>query len=140
MSEGLESDQWFRHLLMEAHMARSSLKDVEKDSLKRPALVFTDSDSLAKHCQERRWTEPRQKVQDGRVHAPRRVPSSGEHIAAVVADTHASRRTSDEDVGKGHSRLIFQQAKKVHASKKPPQKVFERCVAAKQVSIGAYEI
>ena len=28
-------------------MARSSLKDVEKESLKRPALVFTDSDSLA---------------------------------------------------------------------------------------------
>ena len=45
--EGLESAQWFRHLLTEAHMARSSLKDVEKESLKRPALVFTDSDSLA---------------------------------------------------------------------------------------------
>ena len=28
-------------------MARSSLKNVEKDSLKRPAIVFTDSDSLA---------------------------------------------------------------------------------------------
>ena len=47
MSEGLESAQWFRHLLTEAHMARSSLKNVEKDSLKRPAIVFTDSDSLA---------------------------------------------------------------------------------------------
>ena len=47
VSEGLESAQWFRHLLTEAHMARSSLKDVEKESLKRPAIVFTDSDSLA---------------------------------------------------------------------------------------------
>ena len=28
-------------------MARTSLKDVEKESLKRPAIVFTDSDSLA---------------------------------------------------------------------------------------------
>ena len=28
-------------------MTRSSLKNVEKESLKRPALVFTDSDSLA---------------------------------------------------------------------------------------------
>ena len=47
MSEGLDSDQWFRHLLTEANMARSSLTDVEKDSLKRPALVFTDSDRFA---------------------------------------------------------------------------------------------
>ena len=48
VSEGrLESAQWFRHLLTEAHMARNSLKNVEKESLKRPALVFTDSDSLA---------------------------------------------------------------------------------------------
>ena len=46
VSEGLESAQWFRHLLTEAHMARSSLKS-EKESLKRSALVFTDSDSLA---------------------------------------------------------------------------------------------
>ena len=46
MSEGLESAQWFRHLLTEAHIARSSLKN-EKESLKRPAIVFTDSDTLA---------------------------------------------------------------------------------------------
>ena len=45
--EGLESAQRFRHLVTEAHMARSSRTDVEKDSLKRPALVFTDSDSMA---------------------------------------------------------------------------------------------
>ena len=45
--EGLESAQWFRHLLTEAHMARSSLKNVEKENSRRPALVFTDSDSLA---------------------------------------------------------------------------------------------
>ena len=30
VSEGLESAQWFRHLLTEAHMARSSLMNVEK--------------------------------------------------------------------------------------------------------------
>ena len=47
LSEGLESAQWFRHLLTEAHMARSSLKNVEKESSRRPAHVFTDSDSLA---------------------------------------------------------------------------------------------
>ena len=47
VSEGHGSAQWFRHLLTEAQLARSSLKDVEKESLKRPALVFTDSDSLA---------------------------------------------------------------------------------------------
>ena len=47
MSEGLESAQWFRHLLTEAHIARSSLKDVEEESSRRPALVFTDSGSLA---------------------------------------------------------------------------------------------
>ena len=46
MSEELESAQWFRHLLTEAQMARSSLKNVEKESLKRPAIVFSDSDSL----------------------------------------------------------------------------------------------
>ena len=37
-----------RHLLTESHMSRSSLKNVEKESLRRPAHVFTDSDSLAK--------------------------------------------------------------------------------------------
>ena len=47
VSEGLESAQWFRQLLTEAHMARSSLKNVEKESVKRPALVFNDSNSLA---------------------------------------------------------------------------------------------
>ena len=41
VSEGLESAQFFRY------MARSSLKNVEKESSKRPAIVFTDSDSLA---------------------------------------------------------------------------------------------
>ena len=33
-----------------------------------------------------------------------------ELIAAVVADTHASRRPSDEDDGKGHFRCILQQS------------------------------
>ena len=100
VSEGrLESAQWFRHLLTEAHMARNSLKNVEKESLKRPAIVFTDSDSLANIVKKGRWTESRQEVQNRRVHAPRRVPSSGKHFAAVVADTH-----------KEHSRLILQQS------------------------------
>ena len=103
VSEGLESAQWFRHLLIDAHMDRSSLKNVEKESLKRPAIVFTDSDSLAKTVK----TESRQEVQNRRVHAPRRIQRSGEYIAAVVADTLASRRSSDEDDGKGHLRLIF---------------------------------
>ena len=102
MSEGLESAQWFRHLLTEAHMTRSSLKNVEKESLKRPAIVFTDSESLANTV--------RQEVKNRRVHAPRRIRRSGEYIAAVVADTLASCRSSDEDDGKGHPRLILQQS------------------------------
>ena len=55
VSEGLESAQWFRQLFTEAHMARSSLKDAEKESLKRPALVFTDSDSLANIVKKDLW-------------------------------------------------------------------------------------
>ena len=47
VSQGLESAQWFRHLLTEAHIAHSSLKDIEKESWKRRALVFIDNDSLA---------------------------------------------------------------------------------------------
>ena len=54
--ERLESAQWFRHLLTEAHVARNSLKDVEKENLKRPALVFNDSDSLANTVNKRCWT------------------------------------------------------------------------------------
>ena len=81
-------------------MARCSLKNVEKESLERPALVFTDSDS--EHCQERRWKEPRQKVQNRRVHAQRRVPISGGHFAEVFADPLASR-SLDEDDGARHS-------------------------------------
>ena len=52
VSEGLESAQWFRQLLTEAHMARSSLKDVEKEIVKRPAIVFTDKRQPSKHSQE----------------------------------------------------------------------------------------
>ena len=52
MCEGLESAQWSRHLVTGARMARSSRTDVEKDSLKRPALVSTDSDSLANTVQK----------------------------------------------------------------------------------------
>ena len=89
-------------------MARSSLKNVEKESLERPALVFTGQPQLGKHSQERRWTEPRQEVQNCRVHAPRMIQRDGEYIAAVVADTLASRRSSDEDDGKGHPRLFLQ--------------------------------
>ena len=75
VSEGLESAQWFRHLLTESHMSQSSLNDVEKESLKRPAIVFTDSDSLA-NSQERRWAKPRQEVQNRCVHASRRIQRS----------------------------------------------------------------
>ena len=54
MCEELESPQWRRHLLTEAHMARSSLTDVEKEVLQRPALAFTDSDILANSlCSEK---------------------------------------------------------------------------------------
>ena len=94
VAEWLESAQWFQHLLTEAHMARSSLKNVEKESLKRPVLVFTDSDSLANTV----------KKDVGQSH------DKSFRIAAVVANTLASRRPSDEDDGKGHPRLILQQS------------------------------
>ena len=88
--EGSKSVQWLRHLLTEAHMARSSLTDVEKESLKRPALVFTDSDSLASTV----------KKDVGQSHdrivvsmLRERVPISGEHFADVVADSSACRRS-----------------------------------------------
>ena len=82
MSEGLESAQWFRHLLTEAHMARSSLKDVEKESLKRPALVFTDSDSLANTVKKDVGQSHDKRVQNRRVPLlPRGVPISGKHFA-----------------------------------------------------------
>ena len=109
VSEGLEAAQWFRHLLTEAHMDRSSLKDVEKESLKRPALVFTDIDSLASTV----------KKDIGQSHDKRfRIVVSMlregfravENIAAVFADTLASRRSLDEDDGKGLSPLILQQS------------------------------
>ena len=127
VSEALESAQWFRHLLTEAHMARSSLKN-EKESLKRPALVFTDSDSLA-NSQERQWRKRRQEVQNCRVHPPRRIQRGGEYIAAVVADTLASRKSSDEDYGKGHPRLFFNSrafqpvAKKIYPSRTATENV-----------------
>ena len=110
VSEGLGSAQWFRHLLTEAHMARSSLKDVEKESLKRAALVFTDSDSLANTVKKDVGQSHDKRFRIVVSMLPRRIQSSGEHIAAVVADTLASRRPSDEDGGKGHPRLILQQS------------------------------
>ena len=74
----------------------------------KPALVFTDKQQLGKHCQERRWIEPRQEVLNRCVYAQRRVPISGEHFANVVADSFASRRSLDEDDGVGHSCRVFQ--------------------------------
>ena len=47
VSEGLESAQWFRHLLTEVRMVRRSLGGVDKESWKRSAIAFTDSDSWA---------------------------------------------------------------------------------------------
>ena len=47
VSEGLESAQRFRYLLPEMYMARSSLTNVEKERLRRPAHVFADTSSLA---------------------------------------------------------------------------------------------
>ena len=93
VSEGLEPPQWKRHLLTEAHMARSSLTDVEKESLKRPALLFTDSDRLAN-------TVKKDVVQSHdrrfRIVVYARVPISGEQFADVVADSFASRTSLDE--------------------------------------------
>ena len=65
---------------------------------------------LGKHRQERRWTEPRQEVQNRRVYAPRGVPISGEHFAEVVAEPLVSRRSLDEDDGEGHSCPVLQQS------------------------------
>ena len=77
--------------------ARSSLKDVEEESSRRPALVFTDSGSLETV-----------KKEVGQSHDKRfrivvsMLQRGGEYIAAMVADTFASRRSSDEDEGKEH--------------------------------------
>ena len=76
VSEGLESAQRFRHLLTEAHMARSFLKDVEKESLKRPAIVFTDSDSLANTVKKDVGQSHDKRFRIVCVHAPRRIRRS----------------------------------------------------------------
>ena len=86
-----EAVQWFWHLLTEAHMARSLLKDVEKESLKRPALVFIDSDSLGKHSQERRWTESRQEVQNRRQKSARLKPGYLNFVSEANDDKLGTR-------------------------------------------------
>ena len=89
-------------------MARSSLTDVEKESLKRPAIVFTDSDSLANTVKKGRWTEVTTKDSELSCLCSEKDSEKAENaIAAVVADTLASRGSSDEDDGKRHSRLVF---------------------------------
>ena len=101
VSKRLESAQWFRHLLTEAHMARSPLKDVENESLKSQALVFTDSDSLANTV--KRGSESSCPCSEN-------GSDWWRCSAAVVADTIASRRSLDEDDGKRHPRLVLQQS------------------------------
>ena len=56
VSGRLESVPCIRHLLTEARMARSPLTDYEKDSLKRTADVFTDSDSTGNANKKRQET------------------------------------------------------------------------------------
>ena len=107
VSERLESAQWFRHLLTEAHMARSSLKDVEKESLEWAALVFTDSDSLANTV----------KKDVGQSHDKRfmivvsmlREGFRGKTYRCSGCRHTCKSQTSDEDDGKAHSRLSVQQ-------------------------------
>ena len=101
VSEGLESAQWFRHLLTEAHMARSSLKNVEKESLKRPAIAFTDNDSLANTVKKDVATTRGSESS---------CPCSEKDSEKWRIHRLASCRSFDEDDGKGHPRLILQQS------------------------------
>ena len=143
VSEGLEPVQWFRHLLTEAHMARSSLKNVEKESLKRPAIVFTDSDSLANTVKKDVGQSHDKKFRIV-VSMLREGFGEVENTSLVVADTLASRRSSDEDDGKGHPRLILQQSYVSTEGQEDlcKQNSHRKCLkfAAKRVSIAAHEI
>ena len=60
--------------------------------------MFTHSDSLANAVKK-----DVQEVPNRRVYVPRRVPTSVENFAEVVADPFASRRSLDEDDGERHS-------------------------------------
>ena len=67
--------------------------------------MFTDSDSLANTVKKDVGQSHDKRFRIVVSNAPRRIQRSGEYIAAVVADTLASRRSSDEDDGKEHPRL-----------------------------------
>ena len=92
----------------EAHMARSSLTDVEKDSLTRPALVFTDSDSLA--CTVKKDVGPSHDKMCRIIESMLRekVLIGGGHFADVVVDSFASRGSLDENDGEGHACRFLQ--------------------------------
>ena len=121
--ERLESAQWFRHLLTEAHVARSFLKDIEKESLKRPALVFNDSDSLAntvkkgvRQCHDKRFIIV--------VSMPREEFRAVENISLQCLPTHLQvadllTKTMERDilVSFFNSRPFQSMAKKVYASR-----------------------
>ena len=68
--------------------------------------------------------------------------NDGEYIAAVVADRLTSRRSSDEDDGKRHPRLVLQQVVRFNLWPRKfmragqPQKMLN--VAEKRVSIAAH--
>ena len=129
VSEGLESAQWFRHLLTEAHMARSFLKDVEKESLKRPALVFSDSDSLANtvkkdvgQCHDKRFrivvSMLREEFRAVENISLQWLPT---HLQVAVLLTKKMER--DILVSFFNSRAFQSVAKKVHASRTATESV-----------------
>ena len=108
VSEGLESAQWFGHLLTAAYVARSYLTDVEMESLKRPALVFTDSDSLANTVKKDVGQSHDKRFRIERLCSEKSSDQWREHFAGVVADSFASRRSHDEDNGEGHACRVLQ--------------------------------
>ena len=76
------------------------------------------------------WEEPWQEIQNCRVQAQRRIPVSGKHLAHVVVELPAGRRSLDENGGEGHSHRVLQRAEKTYAHKDITE-TDENCVAAK---------
>ena len=127
--------------LTEAHMARSSLKNVKKESMKWPALVFTDSDSLA-NCQEKTLDKATTRVQNRRVMLREGFRAVENTIAAVVADTLLQvadplTNTMERDILVFFNSRAFQLVDKKIYRSRTATKCFN--VAARRVSTAAHE-
>ena len=122
-------------------MARSFLKDVEKESLKRPAIVFTDSDSLANTVKKdvgqshgRRFGIVVSMLREGFGEA--------ENTSLQWLPTHLQvagplTKTMEMDILHSSTVVHFNLWPRKSMRAEQPQKMFN--VAAKRVSIAAHE-